>query len=322
MCNHNKKKFRILSIDGGGIKGIFPASFLATIEDTIKDTVDNYFDLIVGTSTGGIIAIGLGLGFSAKEMLNFYMQFGSKVFKGNSFIRFLRQLGISKYSPDPLQYALENLFGDKKIGDSKRRLVIPSFNIETGEVHVYKTCHHQRFERDYKEKAVNVALASAAAPTYFPTHRSAAGTPLIDGGVWANNPMGFAVVEAIGVLGWPRESLKILSIGCTNPPLNVGLGRYLSLGRLYWGLKVADVFMSAQSSSSLGIAQLLAGHSNVIRINPVVPKRRFALDNLNEITALKGLGDSEARKALRVLKETFFDIYSQPFNPCYKLSDD
>jgi len=318
----SNQKFKILSIDGGGIKGIFPAAFLATIEDTIEDTVDNYFDLIVGTSTGGIIAIGLGLGFSAKEMLDFYKKFGSKIFKGNSFIRFLRQVGISKYSPNSLQYALETLFGDKKLGDSKRRLVIPSFNIETGEVHVYKTCHHPRFERDYKEKAANVALASAAAPTYFPTHRSAAGTPLIDGGVWANNPIGFAVVEAIGVLGWSRESLKILSIGCTKPPLSIGLARYLSLGRLYWGLKVADVFMSAQSSSSLGIAQLLAGHDNVIRINPVVPKGRFSLDSLHEITSLEGLGNSEARKALRVIKRIFFDVHSQPFNPYCQLKAD
>ena len=71
----NKQK-RILAIDGGGIKGVFPASFLATVEDSIGNNVARYFDLIVGTSTGGIIALGLGLGLSAKEILAFYEESG------------------------------------------------------------------------------------------------------------------------------------------------------------------------------------------------------------------------------------------------------
>ena len=67
---------RILALDGGGIKGMFSASFLATVEDSIEDSIANYFDLIVGTSTGGIIALGLGLGLSAKEILRFYEESG------------------------------------------------------------------------------------------------------------------------------------------------------------------------------------------------------------------------------------------------------
>src|SRR6266852_5609834 len=102
-----------------------------------------------------------------------------------------------------------------------------------------------------------------AAPTFFPTYRSTAGTPLVDGGMWANNPVGFAVVEALGVLGWDKDQLRILSVGCTRSPLDVGLGRHFGLGKFYWGQKVVDVFMSGQSSASLGTAQLLAGHKNV-----------------------------------------------------------
>ena len=78
---------RILAIDGGGIKGVFPAAFLATVEDTIKRNVADYFDLIVGTSTGGIIALGLGLGLSAKELLAFYEEHGPIIFKGNRGLR-------------------------------------------------------------------------------------------------------------------------------------------------------------------------------------------------------------------------------------------
>ena len=309
---------RILAIDGGGIKGVFPASFLATVEDSIQDNVANYFDLIVGTSTGGIIALGLGLGLSAKEILAFYEKSGPRIFRGNRLLQWLRWLGISKYRKAPLREALVARFGEQKLGDSKKRLVIPSLNLENGKVYIYKTAHHSRLERDYKEKAVDVALATASAPTYFPTHRSAAGTPLIDGGLWANNPVGVAVVEAITVLDWPRHSLNVLSLGCTTEPLHVNWGRRIPLGRLYWAFKIVDVFMHGQSNGSLGTAKLLAGHDNIIRIDPVMPQGRFSLDGTEEICSLKGLGHSEARHALPKLQEIFLGNPVEPFNPFYQ----
>ena len=266
---------RILAIDGGGIKGVFPASFLATVEDTIEDNIANYFDLIVGTSTGGIIALGLGLGLSAKELLAFYEEHGPTIFKGNRGLRWLRWFGTSKYSTAPLEDALRSCFGDKRLADSEKRLVIPSLNLENGKVYIYKTAHHPRLERDYKEKAVEVALKTSAAPTYFPTHRSSAGTPLIDGGTWANNPVGMSVVEAVTLLDWPGKSLKVLSLGCTAEPLNVNWGRNASLGRLYWATKFVDVFMHAQSHASLGTAKLLAGYENITRIDPPVARGKF-----------------------------------------------
>ena len=305
---------RILAIDGGGIKGVFPASFLATVEDSIGDNVANYFDLIVGTSTGGIIALGLGLGLSAQEILAFYEESGPIIFSGNRQLRWLRWHRTAKYDSGPLKKALKDCFGEKRLGDSTKRLVIPSLNLENGEVYIYKTAHHPRLERDYKEKAVDVALATASAPTYFPTHRSATGTPLIDGGMWANNPVGLAVVEAITVLEWPKDSLKVLSLGCTTEPLNVDQGRRKPRGRLYWAFKVLDVFMHAQSHGSLGTAKLLAGHDNIIRINPDTPQGRFSLDGTKEINSLKGLGVSEARHALPKLQEIFLGNPVEPFD--------
>lgn len=304
---------RILAIDGGGIKGIFAASFLATVEDSIKDRVANYFDLIVGTSTGGIIALGLGLGLSAKEILAFYNESGPIIFGGNRVFRWCRWFGISKYSSGPLDEALNGSFGETKLGDSEKRLVIPCLNLENGEVHVYKTAHHPRLMRDYKERAVDVALATAAAPTYFPAHRSVTGIPLIDGGLWANNPVAVSVVEAISVLDWPKDSLKVLSLGCTEP-LDVNWGRRNSLGKSYWAFKLLDVFMHAQSNSSIGTAKLLAGHENVMRIAPNLPPRRFSLDGTKELPSLKGLGDSTAREALPKLCEVFLTTPVEPFN--------
>ena len=77
----------MLCIDGGGIKGVFPASFLSTIEEAVGRPVADYFDLIVGTSTGGIIALGLGLGLGAGDLLRFYEQRGAAIFKGNGRVR-------------------------------------------------------------------------------------------------------------------------------------------------------------------------------------------------------------------------------------------
>jgi hypothetical protein len=313
---------RILCIDGGGIKGVFPASFLATVEDALGEPVSRFFDLIVGTSTGGIIALGLGLGFSARQMLTFYEMSGPSIFGGNGGLRWLRWLVRAKYEPVALQTALQDVFGERLIGESATRLVIPSFNIETGEVHVWKTAHHPRLEHDYKYHAVEVALSTAAAPTYFPTHLTRTGIPLIDGGVWANNPVAIAMVEALGILGWDAADIRILSLGCTTPPLAVNWGRNHSLGVVGWSRKVVDVFMTAQSVSAIGMVQhLLKDRNQLTRISPIVGQGRFALDKIDGIPVLRGLGDFEARKALPELRERFFDFpEAETFVPSHALT--
>ena len=151
---------KILAIDGGGIKGVFPASFLSSVEDTIGDKVSNYFDLIVGTSTGGIIALGLGMGMPSSEILSFYKELGPNIFRKKPF-NAIRRLFSSKYNQAPLRSALESKFKAFKLGESSKRLVIPSLNLETGSVHLYKTAHHPRLEMDYKESVVSIALATA-----------------------------------------------------------------------------------------------------------------------------------------------------------------
>lgn len=310
---------RILSIDGGGIKGVFPASFLATLEESLSQPIGTYFDLIVGTSTGGIIALGLGLGLSATDVLAFYEDHGPSIFKGSRVARALRQIGFSKYNSNALRDALRTVFRDCKLGESTTRLVVPSCNLDTGEVHIWKTSHHPRLERDYKASVVEVALSTAAAPTYFPTHRSAAGIPLVDGGMWANNPVAIALVEATGILEWPRDSVRVLSLGCTTTPLSTGVLRNRALGWIFWRMKVTEVLMAAQSSGALGMAtHLIADRNNLVRISPTV-SQAFTLDNVSEIRSLKGLGDSEARKALPSLRPMFFTQSADAFVPYNRL---
>jgi uncharacterized protein len=310
---------RILSIDGGGIRGVFPAAFLASLEEALNCRVADYFDLIVGTSTGGIIALGLGLGWPASEILQFYKALGPKVFAGNPLLRSLRHLGISKYSQEPLRQALEEKFGKALLGESAKRLVIPSLNLENGQIHLYKTAHHRKFRQDYKERVVDVALATAAAPSYFPTQTTGTGIPLIDGGVWANNPVAVAVIEAIGVLGWPREALRVLSLGCTTPPFDVGSARHLPLGLGPWAVKIANVFMAGQSSGALGMAYTLIGHDSVFRIAPVTPKDRYGLDTVSTVNSLAGLGAFEGRNYCARLEPVFFAEIAKPFEPFYEV---
>lgn len=307
---------RLLSIDGGGIRGAFPAGFLACIEETLEVRIADYFDLIVGTSTGGIIALALGLGIPASAVVKFYEELGPQVFSGNRLMRFIRWLGFSKYSAQPLQDALTHCFGDRKLGESKTRLVIPSLNLDTGEVYIFKTAHNARYEIDYKKRVVDIALATAAAPTYFPTHRLDAGTPLVDGGMWANNPTVVAAIEAIAVLGWSPDSLRVLSLGCTSPPLNVNWRRS---GLIYWADKVADVFMTGQSSASTGITRLLVGRENLFRICPVMPPGRYGLDTVNGVEALRGLGEVEARKFLSEMRSVFVSDPVERFQPAHVL---
>lgn len=310
---------KILSIDGGGIKGVFPASFLATVEDTVGRNVGDFFDLIVGTSTGGVIALGLGMGMSAREILQFYEELGPAVFHGNRLGRLFRSLVRARYDQGPLREALTKTFGDRQLGESKTRLVIPSLHLETGEVYIHKTSHVPHLQRDYKERVVDVALATAAAPTYFPPQRSASGIPLVDGGMWANNPVGMAAVEAVGYLCWPRDEIHILSLGCTTAPFKVGRLQRQAPGLINWGLRVAEVFMAGQASASLGTAQILVGHDHVKRFSPPVPSGRFGMDDTSSIRALKGLGASEARKALREIRSPFFSEAAEPFEPYHRL---
>ena len=208
-------RFKILSIDGGGIKGVFPATFLASVEETLGGApVSGFFDLIAGTSTGGIIALGLGLGLRASEILQFYESYGPAIFPRKSSWWWL---GTAKYeTSNRSRQALDKTFESKRLGDSCRRLLIPSFNATTGRIHtIYKTAHHPRLQMDFRVPAVEVALATSAAPIFFPPHRTRQDVASIDGGIWANNPVGLAVTEAISMLGRPGTELDVLSLGCT-----------------------------------------------------------------------------------------------------------
>ena len=323
---------RILALDGGGIKGTIQASFLAALERTTGKRVIDYFDLIVGTSTGGIIALGLGLGLPAEHLLEFYRTRGPEIFgeSGRSHgalndfwaaltrpLRWLRQLTRPKYSSRPLRSALEEAFAEAKLGDCRTRVVIPSFSSHTRSVYVFKTAHHERLRTDWQERIVDVALSTSAAPTYFTEHHLRSGVRLIDGGIWANNPVGLAVVEAIGVLKWPAEALRVLSVGCSDTPKNLPEAP----GKIKLAPYVADLFMMGQAHGSLGTAKLLLGDERrLLRVQPTVPPGELSLDSFMKIPQMEGLGACLARNYLPRVNEVFFTTPREEFVPIYTAS--
>jgi hypothetical protein len=311
---------RILTIDGGGIKGAFPAAFLAKLEEELGEPIVDYFDLIAGTSTGGIIAIGLGLGIAAKEIFALYEKNGRRIFPHTLGFA-LPGVFHAKYAKAALPEVLREVFGDRLLGESRTRIVIPSLNLATEYVHVYKTSHHPGLVKDLAVPAVEVALATVAAPTYFPIHLSPEGVPFIDGSVWARNPMGLAVIEAIGILGWPREAIRVLSLGCTVSHREVTWSSWrthTSLGTAFWAARLSDIFMKAQSSSAIVTAQALLGAENVFRIDPDMGQHHFTMDGVQHIPLLRRLGEHEATVAFPKLAPVFFREKAPVFVPYHQ----
>ena len=326
----NQSKRRILCIDGGGIRGTFPAAFLAEIEQHLENPVGSYFDLISGTSTGGIIAIALSLGHRASEIVNLYEQRGPEIFGDDRRtlvatiskpLRGVRRIFRNKYDSHNLRHALHELLRDRRLGDARTRLVIPAWNPVAQSVYVYKTAHHARFRTDYRARAVDAALATSAAPTYFRQHVTQRDVGLIDGGIWANNPSAIATVEAIAVLDWPRESLRVLSLGCLEEAYTTP--RWSGLGTL--GRKAVKLLMDGQSHGALGMARLLTGHAHdrnvFFRIDHKVPYNAYKLDDAKAIQELRGLGHSIGRDRLPIIESVFFDEPAEKFTPIYQINE-
>ena len=211
-------RFRILSLDGGGIRGLFTAAFLAHIEDQYKAPLVEVFDLIVGTSTGGIIALALARGIPAREVLAFYQTLGPRVFGRPRALplRWMRP----KYDPAPLYIALQEMLGDTPMNSARTRLCITSYEAVEGTPRVIKTDHAEELHWGGDQLMWRVAAATAAAPTYFPAFRIAEHDCHLDGGVWANNPVQIGITEAIRLKN-ALERVTVLSVGTGSHRFNL-----------------------------------------------------------------------------------------------------
>jgi predicted acylesterase/phospholipase RssA len=297
--------FRILALDGGGVKGAFTASVLASWEQHTGKRIVDHFDLIAGTSTGGILAIGLGLGLTAAEMLEFYRKRGSVIFPVTSLasriIHKIHHLFQPKFSQKVLLNELrEAYYPDGRIvrlGNSKCRLLLPAYHAIAGVSHVFRTPHHPLLTGDAKIEAAHVALATAAAPTYFSAaqvNNMISESNFFDGGVWANSPAMAALVEATCFLNIPLDRVDVLSIGTTDEPFTVR--KQKRSGLLRWGPRLIRLLMSVQAESSLKHAKLLAGEPRFLRVDVITQSGIYKLDSPQEIEELAALGNREAMR--------------------------
>lgn len=272
--------FRILSIDGGGIRGIFPAAVLAELEQRYLGgrSIAQHFDLITGTSTGGILALGLAAGKTSRELLDIYQVDGKEIFPPGRLARTwraFRSVSLYRYDRAALTRVLENVLGDLTLSEARSRLCIPAFEGHHGEVYIFKTPHHPHYTVDGWEKMVTVGQATSAAPCYFRALDSA-GYRFVDGGVWANNPIMIGLVEALACFDIDPSQVQILSLGCGREPVRVGWMKAIG-GMLSW-TKAIFAAMDLQSQNALGQSRLLIGPERVTRLEPQLAKL-IALDD-------------------------------------------
>ncbi|MBX7133941.1 MAG: patatin-like phospholipase family protein [Fimbriimonadaceae bacterium] len=299
--------FRILSLDGGGLKGAFTASAIAAWEEQTGLRVVDHFDLIAGTSTGGILAIGLGLGLSGQQMLDFYRKRGPIIFpvtrlRGKMW-RTARHVAVPKYSQAVLLRELEQaLYAGKRpipLRDSRCRLLIPTYHAVGGISHQFRTPHHSDLTADANTQAALAALATAAAPTYFSAAKIAnmvAESSYFDGGVWANSPAMAAIVETVCFLRVPIERVDVLSVGTTEEPFTARQQTRAGIVGWLWKKRILDLLMNVQQESSLRLARHLVSDARFLRVNTVTAPGSYALDGPKEIGELIDLGRTAALK--------------------------
>lgn len=210
----NGDSFDILSLDGGGVRGIYAAHVLARLEDSLSAPVCEHFDLIAGTSTGSILAGAASMNIPMATLVELFESQGERIFsrKRFSFFPFIQ----SRYSTNPLDRVIGEYLPEVTMAEVSTPLMITSSDISTGGVHVFKSRYledlGEPYTRDGEVRLRDAILASCAAPTYFDP-RQVGQYLLADGGLWANNPTIIAVIEALSKFRQPLGKIRVLSVG-------------------------------------------------------------------------------------------------------------
>ena len=303
------KEFKILSIDGGGIRGICPAIYLEHIQKTLDRPLYEYFDMIVGTSTGGVIGLAIALGVPIEHIIKVLREGSTRLFKRQS-----RGYMKPKYRTEALIQEIKSMIGETAVlHDARRRVCIPYVDLAEGRAKVYKTRHRDEYVRDQDLPAWKVAASTAAAPVFFSPFVVDSETTNVDGGLWANNPSVAGLTEALH-MGIPVEQIRILSIGTgtkgfqkIKPKLGYGLvGMYNAM---------IDLSMQVQSESSNNIVKLICGeHYHRIQFKLTGP-HAFTLDDVGSRHVLEACALEEAERSAEKIKRIFFASVTEPFVP-------
>ena len=298
----NNKPFKILSIDGGGIRGLYSSTILEHLEQRFGPISEN-FDMLCGTSTGGLIALGLALRIPAKEISEIYEINGRKIFPKRTRLGgiFRQTLWNGKYSDNPLKEVMHGVFGGKKIADLNNLVCIPSYSLTDAKPWIFKR-DHGKMDRDNECLVMDVALATTAAPTYFPLceipHYN--NKQFIDGGVWANNPTLIGVIEALTYfVGKNKEfsSIEILSISSLNNTAGKPIGLKRQRSFINWRNDLFDSSLIGQSKFTDYFMNKLC-EMNEIKINYIrIPSEEISAEQQHLVKL-----DSASEKAIQFIK--------------------
>lgn len=272
--------YKILSADGGGIRGILLARILQRLGGIDAD-------LYAGTSTGGIIALGLAFGLKPEDLVDFYWNSGQTVFfRPTIFSRILGGVFSSQYDSSRLHDVLYSIFGEHKLGDLERKVLIPTFDLMADDVGTWKPkFFHNLDSSDLNERIVDVALRTTAAPSYFPSYQG-----YIDGGIIANNPSMCALAQALdrGTVGANIDQIRLLSISTGRLSQGI-LGETLDWGLTKWIRYATNMAMEGTVDvSHYQCSRVLK--DQYFRIDPTLPKR-INLDDVSEVKDLIQIAD-------------------------------
>jgi uncharacterized protein len=243
--------FHILALSGGGYRGLYTAHVLERLEGVAGRPIGQCFDLIAGTSIGGILALAIAFEVPMQQVVQIFKDEGQNIFPKR-----WRLAGIfsSKFRQEPLRNVICRLIDRKAIlGDARHALVIPALNLTTGKQQVLKTRHHSDWVRDQKYLAIDVALATAAAPIYFPV-AEIENQLFADGGLFGNAPDLVALHEASKFFNKHDDQINMLSIGTLSSNYSIPHGGIRAMGVASWlkprGFPLIRTILSAQQQFS------------------------------------------------------------------------
>lgn len=294
MAEGIEQNFKILAIDGGGIRGVVPAHIINLMHSKFGVTPAKHFDLIAGTSTGAIIAAALACEVEPSKIIDLYRNHGARIFSRKwSLVPSIPGLGWAKpllhssYNHNELSKLLTDIFGEKRLGEVTIPLVLPATDIGNGCVHVFKSGYSSEFTRDPNVFVRDAVIASCSAPTFFDPYQVNEHL-LADGGLWANNPSLTAVIEAIHRMKKDPKSLRVLSLG-------TGLEKtYFKQGASFWGWgmlsrwrhkRFISLILSLQSQAAHNHLKLMLTESQWMRLN-FDSDKELPLDDVSMIESL------------------------------------
>lgn len=329
--------YRILSLSGGGVRGLVTAVWLNRLEQKLGAPIGQFFDLIAGTSAGSLTACALASGMKTETIVNLYRDRAQEIFPltaarfGSRFLRFFSQgFDAPRYDGKGLESVLRQVFGDRKFGDLQVPTLITSYNLATHEALVFKTMRSDDPTSDTYKRYNHIPIweickASSSAPVYFPAHVTeieGKSVPLVDGGVVANNPTACAIAEAIRINGLQvgdrkigLEQFVVASFGTGEPTRLISLQDSQTWGALAWVLPLIDVLFDGSADAVDYIARQILDETKYFRFQTPLDKAFDSIDradpaNLNALIQvaqdyLTREGDAQLDKLVAAIQPEF-----------------